>query len=134
MTVLLRCPGVDSYGHGHGETTVHADGCCARFALAGDEMRERTGLRIPVRSERDEPRPVPPDPEIIDVAQLCAVVEDLQYRATADPDAELGDTIVWVEIAPEDDLEEVLALIDLGRPYGLVAAWRRVLNSPEGTA
>lgn len=134
MSVILRCPGVDSYRHGQGETTVHPDGCCARFALSSDEQRERVGLRIPMPGRAAEPRLVPPVPASLTVAELIDLVADLQRQATETPDAEPDDTFVWVDITPDYDLDEVMALIDLGRPYGLVAGWRRVHNSPEGTA
>jgi hypothetical protein len=134
MTVILRCPGVDRRSHRHGQTTVHADGCCAQFILASAEVRERTGLRISMHEPSAEPRPVPPVPKSITVPELISLVTELQRDAAQFPDEVPDDLMVWVDITPEYDLDEVMALIDLGRPYGLVVGWRRVLNSPEANA
>lgn len=124
MGALFTCPGLSSYGRGLREATVHNGACCQSFAALTTTERERRGLRLPA-----EPEPLfePPtyEVDIIGVPALIAIVADLQRRATENPDELLEPTIVYVEIGPEHVYEEVLALIDLGRPYGLVVGHRR---------
>lgn len=49
MAVRYACPGVDEVGHGLSARQVHLAGCCDRFAAADEQIRQETGLRIPVR-------------------------------------------------------------------------------------
>jgi len=130
MAVVYRCPGSTGYGHGETARTVHLDGCCARFALMTDERRAETGLRTSAPEPRPEP-PRPPDPETVTVIELAKIIAEMQRRDTEQPGVE-QDQIVWLEIGPDDDYEQALALIELGRPYGLVAAYRRSATTTEG--
>lgn len=134
MGTVYRCPGVTESGRGLTATTVHVDDCCARFALMSPQQRAETGLQVPTYSGHAEARMAPPPPAGISVRQLVDLVAELQRHASEHPDVEPGDTTVWVDIAPDEDLVEVLALIDLGRPYGLVVGWRRVHNPSEESA
>lgn len=123
MAVELTCPGVGSYGRGLNEQFVHADGCCAAFTLMTDERRAEIGLAWPAAAPRETPRPY--EVPVITVDQLINVVKDLQRRATTDPDEVLPETIVYVEIGPGDDFEQVMELIDYGRAYDLVVGYSR---------
>lgn len=75
--------------------------------------------------------PAPYEVDVIDVPALIRLVADLQRRDTEFPDVGQEATIVYVEIDPEHAAEEVLALIDLGRAYGLVAGHRRTATTPK---
>lgn len=131
MGVVYRCPGGAEYGHGETARTVHLDGCCARFALMTDERRAEIGLRYSDHTTEREELPRPPAPETVTVAELAKIIAEMQRRDTEQPGVE-QDQIVWLEIGADDDYEQALALIELGRPYGLVVGHRRSATTTEG--
>lgn len=128
MAAEYTCPGVTGYGGRQNEQAVHIDGCCARFILSSDERKAQTGIRQAVPEPAAPRRTYTVVP--ITVAQLAKLVERLQYQATADPDTEPEADMAWVEIGPDDDLDEVTALVDLARPYHLAVGYRRVRPQP----
>lgn len=106
-----------------------------QFALASPERRAETGLRFPDHSQPREELPQPPQPQVITVPELAALVADLQRRATEFPDEEPAGATAWVQYGPEHNESDVQALYDLGRPYNLVLGHRRVPEQKlEGTA
>lgn len=134
MPVLYTCPGVGSYGRGLTMRFIHNGGCCASFAALDPEQRAAKGLHTPVPAPQLVRREHP-GVDAITVAQLIALVADLQrksetnyYVGTPEP------IIVWLDNGPDDDMDQVRALIELGEPYGLVVSWRGYpAPHPKGT-
>lgn len=112
---------------------MHADGCCAQFALMSDGRRAELGLRYPGLTPREE-LPRPPAPQTLTVAQLARVVAELQRRATEFPDEEPPGATVWVQYGPSHTEADVRALAELGRPYNLVLGYCRAPTDPEEVA
>lgn len=123
MAVVYGCPGVTSYGRGLNQKFVHGSGCCAAFALSSDEERERRGIRWVAPEHR--PASQLYEVDIIGIDQLITIVERLQREATEQPGQEPSGTIAFVQISRDYPIEQFHALVELGRPYGLVVGWRR---------
>lgn len=123
MAVEYRCPGVDSYGHGLSETFIHMAGCCAQFLLMSPEQQAKVGLKYP--APRQEPMPAPAGYQVdtISMRECEKLIEKLQYRAAERPDEEPEPVIAWVLLDEGDTEQQVQALYDLGRPYGLVLGY-----------
>lgn len=130
MDVDYRCPGHIQHDGARRARTVHADGCCARFALMSGERRALTG-RVSHTAGPREQRTGPPPPDVLDVAGLAAVVAGLQRRAEEFPDETPAGATVWVQYGPEHTRAEVEALCELGRPYNLVVGLSRHPNPQE---
>lgn len=134
-----RCPGADERGLGLTATVIHAGDCCERFDRLAPWQQARTGLRDLTRRLTPPPRrgemPRPPEREEISLAELAALIAKMQARAARFPDEEppgASDLAYYVE--GENTLDDMLALIDLGRPYNLVAGYRRHHATPQEKA
>jgi hypothetical protein len=127
VSITYRCPGL---GEPVGRARrVHADSCCARFALMSPERRAKDGVRYGFAPRPELPKP--PEREEITVRQLAELIGKMQRRATMHPDEEPPGASVSVAFGPSHTEADVLALYDLGRPYNLVLGWRRVPTDPE---
>lgn len=123
MGIVLRCPGVDSYGHGLTEQTVHMNSCCAQFALMSPERRQKIGLRYPappaplIAVDEDNQEPISVG-ELMEVVRLLQLADDEGVPA---PVSHLQHVLVDPDF-PQDQLD---ALVELGAAYGLRAICRR---------
>ncbi len=131
--IAYRCPGINEGEPGTAMRTVHADGCCAQFALMSPQHRAQIGLRLhlPGHEVREE-LPRPPAVTTLSVPQAARLVADLQRRAAEHPDEEPPGATAWVEYGPSHTEADLQALKDLGQPYNLVLGYRRVPHDPEG--
>lgn len=130
MAATYACPGLPS--RAPDGAASHNGACCVSFVALSPAERERRGVRRAGFEHEPRPELAPYEVDVIDVPTLIAIVADLQRRATEKPDELLEPTIAYVEITPEHGYEEVLALIELGRPYGLVAGHRRSATTTGG--
>lgn len=130
-----RCPGADTAGRGLTASVLHVGDCCERFARLAPWRQARTGLLdtapVTVRRDREE-LPKPPAPVEISLAEATAVLAALQARAAQFPDEEPpGATVHLYYVDGENTLDDVMALMDLGRPYNLVVGYRRYRTAPD---
>lgn len=115
------CPGLPGRGPAR-----HNGGCCTSFAALAPADRARRGVPV-ARPAAPVQRPTPPDVEVTSVPELIQIVTALQAQAAiANYPENPASTLVHVEIGPDDDFDQAMALIELGQPYGLLAAWRRL--------
>jgi hypothetical protein len=118
MSTVLTCPGV---ARGR-----HNGGCCAAFAALRPAQRAARGI-LTTRTAPVDERPVPPAPAAITLAELARLVAELQRRAEMDGYPHRPEPVsVWLEVAADEPLDQALALIEVGIPYGLVAGWRQL--------
>ncbi len=124
MTIRLSCPGAPGHQRGPSDNIVHADGCCAAFALMSQERRRRVGRRWPTSPPTmlaiDEPAG---DPltigELIEVVRLLELAADDHLPAPVP----LTPTVHVPHDFPQDQLD---ALLQLGEAYGLDATCVRL--------
>lgn len=124
MTVVYTCPGNTGYGRGlNRAAAVHGAGCCAQFALMTDERRAEVGLHQPA----PEPRPVsePYRVDLTAIEDLAPLISRLQREATEHPDQEPAGVIAYVKVPAGFPMDQFQALLELGRPYGLVVGYSR---------